>query len=90
MAQVFETIHKDSCQCGKSELDLCTLPATQVDMNKGFWEDIDPVSSIAASDTIKFLCAANSDVYTDLANSYVHVKNACFVFVVSAFRLPQS
>ena len=43
-------------------------------MNKGFWEDIDPVSSIAASDTVEFLCAANSDVYTDLANSYLHVK----------------
>ena len=40
----------------------------------GFWEDIDPVSSIGASDTIEFLCAANSDVYTDLANSYLHVK----------------
>ena len=74
MAQVFETIHKDSCQCGKSELDLFTVPATQVEMNKGFGEDIDPVSSITASDTIEFLCAANSDVYTDLANSYLHVK----------------
>ena len=43
-------------------------------MNKGFWEDVDPGSNIAASDTIEFLCAANSDVYTDLANSYLHVK----------------
>ena len=74
MAQVFEAIHKDSCMCGKSELDLFTVPATQVEMNKGFWEDVDPVSSIGASDTIEFLCAANSDVYTDLANSYLHVK----------------
>ena len=32
------------------------------------------MSSIAASDTIKFLCVANLDVYTDLANSYLHVK----------------
>ena len=74
MTQVFEAIHKDSCQCGKSELDLFTVPATQVEMNKGFWEDVDPVSSIAASDTVEFLCAANSDVYTDLVNSYLHVK----------------
>ena len=71
MAQVFETLHKGSCMCGKSELDLFTVPATQVEMNKGFWEDVDPVSSIGASDTIEFLCAANSDVYTDLANSYL-------------------
>ena len=74
MAQVFETIHKDSFMCGKSELDLFTVPATQVEINKAFWEDVDPVSSIGASDTIKFLCAANFDVYTDLANRYLHVK----------------
>ena len=74
MAQVFEAIHKDSCMCGKSELDLFTVPNTQVEMNKGFWEDVDPVSSIGASYTIEFLCAANSDVYTNLANSYIHVK----------------
>ncbi|XP_028394387.1 uncharacterized protein F54H12.2-like [Dendronephthya gigantea] len=43
-------------------------------MEKGFWEDIDPVTSITASDTIEFLCAANSGVYIDLANSYLHIK----------------
>ena len=74
MAQVFEALHKDACECGKSELDLFTVPATQVEMNKGFWEDIDPVSSVGSSDTIEFVCAANSDIYTDLANSYLHVK----------------
>ena len=74
MAQVFEALHKDSCMCGKSEIDLFTVSATQVKINKGFWEDLDPVSSIGASDTIEFLCAANSDIYTDLANSYLHVK----------------
>ena len=55
MAQVFETIHKDSCQCGKSELDLFTVPATQV--------DIDPVSSIAASDTIESLSVLQIRVF---------------------------
>ena len=69
-----EAMHKDSCACAKSELDLFSVPPTQVEMEKGFWEDIDPITSIAASDTIKFLCAANSGVYTDLASSYLHVK----------------
>ena len=32
------------------------------------------MSSIGASDTIEFLCATNSDVYTDLSNNYFHVK----------------
>ena len=69
-----EAMHKDSCACAKSELDLFSVLPTQVEMEKGFWEDIDPITSIAASDTIEFLCAANSGVYTDLASSYLHVK----------------
>jgi hypothetical protein len=43
-------------------------------MEKGFWEDVDPITSISSSDTIEFLCAANSGVYTDLASSYLYVK----------------
>jgi hypothetical protein len=42
-------------------------------MEKGFWEDVDPITSISSSDTIEFLCAANSGVYTDLASSYLYV-----------------
>ena len=32
------------------------------------------MASVQTSDTIQFICAANPDVYTDLANSYLHVK----------------
>ena len=74
MAQVAETMHTDSCMCSKSELDLFSVPPTQVVMEKGFWEDVDPITSISSSDTIEFLCAANSGVYTDLASSYLYVK----------------
>ena len=69
-----ETMHKDSCMCSKSELDLFSVPPTQVVMEKGFWEDVDPITSISSSGTIEFLCAANSGVYTDLASSYLYVK----------------
>ena len=74
MAQAVNTLHKDSCGCGKSELDLFSVPPTQIEMNKGFWESVDPVASVQNSDTIEFICPANPDVYTDLANSYLHVK----------------
>ena len=74
MAQAVNVLHKDSCGCGKSELELFTVPPTQIEMNKGFWESVNPVASVQTSDTIEFLCAANPDVYTDLANSYLHVK----------------
>ena len=64
-----EAMHKDSCACAKSELDLFSVPPTQIEMEKGFWEDIDPITSIAASDTIVRQMAG-----TDLASSYLHVK----------------
>ena len=60
--------------CSKSELDLFSIPPTQVVMEKGFWEDVDPITSISSSDTIEFLCAENSGVYTDLASSYLYVN----------------
>ena len=74
MAQAIKTLHEDSCRCGKSELDLFIVPPTQIEMNKGFWESNDPVARVQTSDTIEFFCVANPDVYTDLANSYFHVK----------------
>ena len=46
MAQAVNVLHKDSCGCGKSELELYTVPPTQIEMNKGFWESIDPVASV--------------------------------------------
>ena len=73
MSQTINGLHKDSCACGKSELDLFSVPPTKIEMNKGFWESIDPVASVQISDTIEFVCAANPDVYTDLAN-FIHVK----------------
>ena len=53
---------------------IITVPPTQIEMNKGFWESVDPVASVQTSDTIEILCVANLDVYADLVNSYLHVK----------------
>ena len=49
------------------------MPETEVETNKGFRKDIDSVSSIGATDTIEFVSTANSDVYTNLASSYLQV-----------------
>ena len=46
MVQAVNVLHKDSCGCGKSELKLFTVPPTQIEMNKGFWESVDPVASV--------------------------------------------
>jgi hypothetical protein len=74
MIQVAGTMHKDSCMCSKSKLDLFSVSPTPVVMEKGFGEDVDPITSISSSDTIEFLCAANSGVYTDIASTYLYVK----------------
>ncbi|CAB4001004.1 uncharacterized protein F54H12.2-like [Paramuricea clavata] len=67
-------MRKDSCMRSKSELDLFSVPPTQVVMEKRYWEDADPITSISSSVTVEFLCAAISGDYTDLASSYLHVK----------------
>ena len=36
MAQAVNVLHKDSCGCGKSELELFTVPPTQIEMKRGF------------------------------------------------------
>jgi hypothetical protein len=41
---------------------------------KDFGRTLTPITVITSSDTIEFLCAANSGVYTDLASSFLHVK----------------
>ena len=82
---------EDSCMCSKSELDLFSVPTTQVVMEKGFWEDVDPITSISSSDTIEFLSAANSGVYTDLATVTYTLKQRSLpqpeVLWVQTFKL---
>ena len=40
-------VHSKSNECTKSELDLLSVPPTQVSLEKGHWVDHQPVSSVA-------------------------------------------
>ena len=65
MAQAVNVLHKDSCGCGKSELELFTVPPTQIEMNKGVWESarVDPVASVQTSDTIVLLMPTSTQTW---------------------------
>jgi hypothetical protein len=48
-------VHSRSQECAKSELDLFSVPPTQISLEKGHWIDHQPVSSLADGGTITFL-----------------------------------
>ena len=39
-------VHPNSVECTKSELDLFSVPSTQVSLERGKWVDHEPVSSV--------------------------------------------
>lgn len=59
---------KDSPQCGKSELDLFTVPPTQVSIEDGVWDDILPFPNFKTS-TVQFEIKADGEHYVDLAQT---------------------
>ena len=43
---VMAFVHPNSVECTKSELDLFSVPSTQVSLERGKWVDDEPVSSV--------------------------------------------
>ena len=66
-------VHSSSEECTKSELDLFSVPPTQVTLEKGHWVDHLPVSSVADGGSITFLCPGTED-YVDLAKTILVVR----------------
>ncbi len=66
-------IHSKSQECAKSELDLFSVPPTQVSLEKGHWIDHQPVSSIADGGTITFMCPG-TEAYVDLSKTILVVR----------------
>ena len=65
--------HAKSQECTKSELDLFSVPPTQVSLEKGHWVDHLPVSSVSDGGPITFLCPGTED-YVDLAKTILLVR----------------
>ena len=62
-----------SQECTKSELDLFSVPPTQISLEKGHWVDHEPVSSVADGGPITFLSPGHED-YVDLARTILVVR----------------
>ena len=65
--------HSKSQECTKSELDLFSVPPTQVSLEKGLWVDHQPVSSVSNGGPITFLSPGTGD-YVDLAKTILVVR----------------
>jgi hypothetical protein len=54
-------VHSKSQECTKSELDLFSVPPTQISLEKVHWVDHQPVSSVADGGPITFLSPGTED-----------------------------
>ena len=68
-------VHPNSIECTKSELDLFSVPSTQVSLERGKWVDHEPVSSVGDGGSVTFLSPGTED-YVDLSMTIlvVHAK----------------
>ena len=66
-------VHANSQECTKSELDLFSIPPTQISLERGLWVDHQPVSSVSDGGPITFLSTGTED-YVDLAKTILVVK----------------
>ena len=68
-------VHSKSQECTKSELDLFSVPPTQVSLEKGHWIDHQPVSSVSDGVPITFLSPGTED-YVDLSTKVTKADGA--------------
>ncbi|XP_063951992.1 uncharacterized protein F54H12.2-like [Lytechinus pictus] len=66
-------LHEKSDICCKSELDIFSVPYTQMSIVKGPWIEYHPVSNITDSGPIEFNLSGTSEEYMDLSQTMVHV-----------------
>lgn len=69
-----EKLHKLSCDCSKSEIDLFSIPPTQTTIEQGKWVEFFPVTSIADATPIQFHLQSSPEEYTDLSQTLLHLK----------------
>ena len=63
----------DSCECSKSELDLFTVPPTNISMERSLVTEYIPISSISDNSPIEFNIPGGED-YIDLGRTFLYLK----------------
>ncbi len=67
-------LHPQSMGVVKSELDLFTIPPTQVQVEKGYWVQYQPTINIPNSGPIQFNIAGSGEEYVDLSDILLQIK----------------
>ena len=67
-------MHRDSCECSKTELDMFAMPPTMITMQEAQWVEHHPISSLTSSAPIEFEIKGQTEEYIDLNNSYLYLK----------------
>ena len=66
-------VQDKSGECTKTELDLFSVPPTEVSLEKGLWVDHQPVSSVSDAGPITFVCPGTED-YADLSKTILVIR----------------
>ena len=67
-------VHPNSKRCEKSEIDLFSVPPTQLSLKKGRWIDYRPLSSVTNNDSPITFMISGTDEYLDLSKTILSVK----------------
>ncbi|XP_071478000.1 uncharacterized protein F54H12.2-like [Diadema antillarum] len=69
-----DKIHRQSCDCSKSEVDLFSIPPTQTTVESGKWVEYFPLTNIGDATPIQFHLQGSTDEYTDLSQTFLHLQ----------------
>ena len=67
-------VHPNSKRCEKSEIDLFSVPPTQLSLEKGRWIDYRPLSSVQNDDAAITFMISGTDEYLDLSKTILVVE----------------
>ena len=67
-------VHPYTKRCEKSEVDLFSVPPTQLSLEKGRWIDYRPLSSVENPDSAITFLIAGTDEYLDLSKTILYVE----------------
>ena len=67
-------LHTHSCESIKSELELFTVPSTQVTIESSHWVNYKPIASLTDDCPIEFNIPGNAEEYLDLAHTMLSLK----------------
>lgn len=67
-------LHDSSCECVKSELDLFSVPPTQVSVESAIVQEFQPLAALTHLLPVEFCVLGSGQEYIDLANMQLYVR----------------